>query len=728
MRLPNWALGAIVGCVCAVAVAPRAVVGDQSLLPWSALVYDPVFTPADSDKPPVSTVWDASGLTIHYPAQLLAANELRAGRAPLWNHRLGTGAPLLAEAHSAPMSPMMLPFWLSPSEATYALFMLLRLLLAAMGTFLVARQLKRSLAASTLAAATYAIGGCAAARFHLPTEGSAYAMLPFVALAAGLAVSGRRGAVPILALTVGLTISVAHPELAALAGVGGCMMALSYTYDNKRAWLRVGSGLGLGVVTAAVIVVPFLSYLFSAASYKKEPGFASFFVSDFSYFRLAPDIMRFGAAPLVLAGIAVVSWRSDSARAAMARVAVAALGLFVLLLALQSWVAPPIGSAVPPRYSLFLLVFAIALLAADGLDLLVDTPLSDKTLAMGIGVGAAIWLAGDFLANGLLHQLSDIWSGDLICALLVPLSVILLRNRKHWSNKLAWTIAVLTAFTLAMSFQRVIHTTGEGAPNKQLRAKLNALPKPPARVVGLNKTMTPNIASHFGAADPRAAAALYPKRYRKYWSLIPDGQMLPTSVGLTATGSPLVDLLGAQRVDERGVASAGKAMPRAFIPSRLTAATDMDDAANKLLALTNVRTGAVVETSDAVLAPLRGGNGRVTIVSYAAGRVVLEVDATKPSLVVLTDTFDPGWTTRVDGKTQAIHPVDVLFRGVAVPAGKHRIVMTYRPASFTAGLWISALAILACLGWLAWGRWGHGENTGSRGAGGRAVHSADGTS
>jgi hypothetical protein len=74
---------------------------------------------------------------------------------------------------------------------------------------------------------------------------------------------------------------------------------------------------------------------------------------------------------------------------------------------------------------------------------------------------------------------------------------------------------------------------------------------------------------------------------------------------------------------------------------------------------------------------------------------VVEVDATlsAPGLVVLADSFYPGWQATVDGRAAAIVPVNHLFRGVAAGAGTHRVRFEYRPASVRDGALISLVGL-----------------------------------
>ncbi len=75
-------------------------------------------------------------------------------------------------------------------------------------------------------------------------------------------------------------------------------------------------------------------------------------------------------------------------------------------------------------------------------------------------------------------------------------------------------------------------------------------------------------------------------------------------------------------------------------------------------------------------------SGTARIVEDLPERVVVETDAATPAYLVLSDTFDPGWSATVDGQPAPIRPAYVAFRAVYLPQGKHTVVFTYRPAGF----------------------------------------------
>ena len=74
-------------------------------------------------------------------------------------------------------------------------------------------------------------------------------------------------------------------------------------------------------------------------------------------------------------------------------------------------------------------------------------------------------------------------------------------------------------------------------------------------------------------------------------------------------------------------------------------------------------------------------------------RLGLRVRAAGAAFVVVADMDLPGWTARLDGRRVPIERVDLLFRGVDVPAGAHEIALDYEPDG-----WVLACA-LALAGW-----------------------------
>ena len=61
--------------------------------------------------------------------------------------------------------------------------------------------------------------------------------------------------------------------------------------------------------------------------------------------------------------------------------------------------------------------------------------------------------------------------------------------------------------------------------------------------------------------------------------------------------------------------------------------------------------------------------------------MVLTVEADRNSVLVLHDIYYPGWEVTVDGERKPLLRANLLFRGVEVPAGRHRVEFRFRPLS-----------------------------------------------
>lgn len=140
-------------------------------------------------------------------------------------------------------------------------------------------------------------------------------------------------------------------------------------------------------------------------------------------------------------------------------------------------------------------------------------------------------------------------------------------------------------------------------------------------------------------------------------------------------------------------------LPRAYLVARSRRLPD-DDAVLRALddPAFDPRTEVLLEGDGAAApAPVPPGTdlGTVVIASYEPEQVVLSVHANVASFVVLHDLYYPGWGATVDGRAVAIERADYLFRAIHMDAGTHEVRFTYHPNSFHTGLGLQALAALA---------------------------------
>jgi hypothetical protein len=94
------------------------------------------------------------------------------------------------------------------------------------------------------------------------------------------------------------------------------------------------------------------------------------------------------------------------------------------------------------------------------------------------------------------------------------------------------------------------------------------------------------------------------------------------------------------------------------------------------------------------------------ITVYDAHQVALDVALERPGLVILADIFSPDWHLTIDGSPAPILRANLMMRGAAVAAGRHRLVFGYEPRAFRVGMALSGvgLAVLVVLGGTLWVR------------------------
>ena len=89
------------------------------------------------------------------------------------------------------------------------------------------------------------------------------------------------------------------------------------------------------------------------------------------------------------------------------------------------------------------------------------------------------------------------------------------------------------------------------------------------------------------------------------------------------------------------------------------------------------------------------GDGRVLTSRESANRTELEVEADAGAFLVLSSTNHKYWQATIDGAPAGITETNIAFQGVTVPAGKHRVVLSYYNPMIAIGAIITFLSLVA---------------------------------
>lgn len=93
-----------------------------------------------------------------------------------------------------------------------------------------------------------------------------------------------------------------------------------------------------------------------------------------------------------------------------------------------------------------------------------------------------------------------------------------------------------------------------------------------------------------------------------------------------------------------------------------------------------------------------GRQGDVRIQRDEPGRIELRTQTPSRQLLVVAQNNHPGWHATIDGRPTAVWPVYGDFMGCTVPAGRHDVRLTFRPASLKNGIILSfsGLGLMIC--------------------------------
>ena len=146
-----------------------------------------------------------------------------------------------------------------------------------------------------------------------------------------------------------------------------------------------------------------------------------------------------------------------------------------------------------------------------------------------------------------------------------------------------------------------------------------------------------------------------------------------------------------------------RALPRAYIVHEANVVSDEQAALAQVTAPDfDPRRTAILEGPLPHERPLSSPgsvtNEPVRIEQYTPHRVVIEAKLDAPGLLILSDTFYPGWAATVDGRNAKIYRANFLFRAVHLDPGAHRVEFRYHPPlRFYLALVVSMLTLVGAV-------------------------------
>ncbi len=335
---------------------------------------------------------------------------------------------------------------------------------------------------------------------------------------------------------------------------------------------------------------------------------------------------------------------------------------------------------------------------------------------------------------------SGVLVGFLFLAASVALAVFLARSGKGGWAFLPLALLILVADPGLLSRRLHITIGEEDLPVETDGIRFLAERSSEGRIVRYDKNVIPpNLPGIFGLRDVAGYNALTIRRYRRYFMAmalpsVKERRINPLKA-VASVHSPLLARLSARWIvggadteppdlplvydGEMRVFENEQAYPRAYLTYRLVTVPGPRPAFELLSHPRTPPLTSCVEHKEIVLAPDEGGmdtvgdwfaahgevessfgraeslDDRVKIVVDEPERIAIDCVSRGGRILVLADTWYPGWVGEVDGVPAEIHQVNRAFRGIVVPGGIHRVEFRYEPASLRAGLLLSVVSLLA---------------------------------
>jgi hypothetical protein len=620
---------------------------------------------------------------LEIPRLQFIARSIHAGHFPLWDPHLWGGLPVLGSAQPGPVYPLNLLFLLLPFSVTTLNWWFIAVhLVAAFACYALCREVGLSRIASMLGGVAFSCAGYGGSMPWLDTMNGA-SLAPLVLLFAIRIWTGRKRvqSAALLGLFLGLCWLSGHHEMPLIISYAVLLFTIVLCAWRRRLELSVLLAFAIALLISAIQTLPLYEFGHlakrwagtpqpigwqDAIPYSVHQRYSLSWRGVLGLLFPAPTVedhttIFVGVAIVALACLGVAyGWRNRPVRYVALLGAgglVYSLGGNTPLHHLAYTLLPMLDKARTPVRGMFLVDLALAVLAACGVDVLLERRFSLRFAAPLLMVIAALF--------SVLH-----WS-----TWLVPMYPSV---PTHYFAKGLLALATLAV----LFFWRAGNRTVRGV-SLALIVLLEATTVAAFRVVPLASGHTVCAASMLDHADLIAQLRSEPDegRITVDWNALMFNpgdqygfdQMDSFVAGVPANMLQLIrqnsQLMGVTRhVGKNGVEPVpGPAQPRAWV--------------------------------EGCAAPMP-----VTVARADSDHVTLTATLGCRGLVVLSDTMYPGWEASVDGQPAPIEEAWGALRGVAVDAGTHKIEMRYRPASVRYGACLSAVGLLACVLLLGWDR------------------------
>ena len=685
-------------------------------------------------------------------------NQVHHGHLPLWNPYNGLGLPLAFNWQAASFGVPSLVGYLLPLRFAYTAGVVLTLVIAGTGAYVLARVLRVGFLGAIMAASVFELGGPLIAWLGYP-QSQVLSWGGWLIAAGVLVVRGRHRilAITLFALVLACSIYAGHPETLTVI-VGSTLVFLIVVLVVRalptrlgfeggaigRPVVDLGAAMAAGLALGAPLLLPGLQLSVSSIRTTSGAG-SSLLTHDLLYLIFAsfdgmPVAGGYGFGPalfydevsayvgviaIVLAVLAIVIGVRKR------RPEVLSIGAVAVVMAAVAYVAPvtrladtlPLLGEIDWSRALMPLSLALAILAGMGLDAVVRSPTSSRVrlwLLGGFG-GAAlllggIWLFGraggipSFEASVAVHLRAESFVWPVVGVGVGIAGALLLWWRTRSRLVVAAALIVCEAsFLIAVGSIQIASSTNGYPPTSAVSALQRAVGSAivatdPSSSGTCTLGITPEANIAYQVHELDLYDPIVPKAYFTTWQ---------TTVG-TRAGYPIFDLFcpaitTASEARNLGVGyvlvPSGKRGPSGGVyvtelnpanpyPPGDRFQTPPSD--EDLYRIPGAASATVVAIHPGRPLPPSSSPGQPVPVNESnPARWIVKTDTSTAAVLRLHLTDVPGWHATIDGRPLQLESRSTFILQARIPPGRHVIELSYWPTAFTVGL---VLALVTALG------------------------------
>jgi hypothetical protein len=689
-----------------------------------------------------------------YPWKTIVVSEVKKGTFPLWNPYNFSGAPLLANYQSQVIYPFTLLYFLMPQKAAWTIMVIIQPILGSIFLYLFATEIGLSSAAAIVAALLFDFSGFASVWMEFTTIWQTIMWLPLLLYLIERGVkqehlSIRQQILFIVALYSAITAG--HPQ----DFINSFLFLLIYcVFRMKSAKIFVPSlifVIGIPFFIAAPQIFPTIELFRSSArvahdykgiienmliQWRQLPliAVADYFGNPATKSNITGDYvgktLSVGVAGFLLAILSL--WQSKKS---WHKTFFAVTGAVILLITVRSPLTEllyrypwPVLSTGTPTRILFLLMLALSVLAGFGFDAL------KKSKHIPIPVIVGLWVLFAFLwIFSPIKRIMLLAAGILLAGSII----IVIANRNKPVLLLFIPLVASELLYGFVKFNPFVPVTFVYPENKLIK-ELQTL-------TGINRfwgygtaAVEANFATQTGLYSPDGTDPLNLNWYNRFIQSSREGNIAVSFNRTTRSDATLapgygkedlpanefrlrvMDLLGVKYVLDRGenpkdentfpttrfklidkvddwtIYENLKAAPRFFVTGDVRPYMDTKDFETQFFApdFAPDKTVLLTQQDFNTIPKFTAGKHDIQLSNYKPASVTFKVISDSPAFLFLSDTYDNGWLASVNGKNTPVYKADFAFRGVAVPSGTSTVTFSYRPKSFTTGVWMSFISLI----------------------------------